>query len=62
MLGRMTISVPFVADYILKRKDEIPDFYKNKMVKEARQAIEDGRAGMKCDVQTWEDFIKQLEE
>jgi hypothetical protein len=59
-LGRSTYIVTDVTDCIQRNASALPASDRAVMVREVRQAIADGRAGMPSDVAAWELTLERL--
>jgi len=57
-LGRMSYVTQEVSDEIIKQWDNIPLGVQKIIQQEVRQAIDNGEAGMKCDVDSWKRILK----
>lgn len=60
-LGRMTYSVFDVVDIIIKNVDIVSINHRQLMIKEIKNAIENGRAGMQMDVEEWKRLVRVLD-
>lgn len=61
-LGRMTYAVRDVCAILRKNIAKIDPYNQALMTKEIKKAIEDGHAGMECDVQEWKHLLLVLED
>jgi prephenate dehydrogenase len=59
-LGRMSFAPQIVRDIVTNNKHLLSEHDKYLMVSDIKDAIEYGRAGMGCDIATWEGLIKEL--
>lgn len=59
-LGRMTYEVNDVATAIIKHKDVLHPHTRELIKKEIREAVENGEAGMECDVEEWSNVYAEL--
>lgn len=59
-LGRMTYAVSDFCEFAKDNIVEISDRDKELMKKEIKEAIKEGKAGMKMDVEQWEQLLKYL--
>ena len=56
-LGRMTYSVGDVADILRRNIKKIDPYNRELMIKEINNAINDGHAGMACDIAEWKHLL-----
>jgi hypothetical protein len=61
-LGRMTYVPSHVADWLLTIWDELPEGERIGIRRETQEAIDQGRAGMDCDVETWTQFLEKTKD
>lgn len=61
VLGRMTYAVSDVVELIIRYKSIISENHKSLMIKEINEAIENGHAGMDCDISEWKNVLETLE-
>lgn len=59
-LGRSTYIVSDVTDCIQRNASALPALDRAVMVREVRQAIADGRAGMPLDIAAWELTLERI--
>lgn len=52
-LGRQTYAVSHCAEYLVLHWDRVSANSKDLIVKEINEAIESGRAGAACDIDSW---------
>lgn len=52
-LGRRTYVVRTVANYIINHKDDFDENHQKLIIKEIKEAIEKGHAGMEMDIRDW---------
>lgn len=56
-LGRKTYAVSDVAEYLKEHWDEFDVYTQQLIHKEINEAIEEGMAGMDCDVAEWRTIL-----
>ncbi len=59
-LGRMTYAVNDVTMAIIQNKHVLHPHTKELIKKEIREAVENGEAGMECDVEEWSNVYAEL--
>lgn len=60
-LGRMTYAVSTVAEFIINNLEDLDETDKNLIVKEIKEAIDEGNAGMQCDIDQWLKVVNAIE-
>lgn len=59
-LGRMTYAVGDVADQLIAYRDILQPDWRQQIVQDIHNAIENGAAGHECDVKRWREVAEAM--
>lgn len=59
-LGRMTYAVADVAEQLVAYRDILPADWRQQIVQDIHNALENGNAGHNCDAERWREVAKVM--